>query len=42
MKTEEEIFLRFHKQIFCWLDEWFDLDINELIEKEAQMYEFNA
>lgn len=35
-KSEKRIFLNFHRQVFCWMDEWFDLtmaDIRALEDK---------
>jgi len=38
MGTENQLFLRFHKQIFCWLDDWFDLTMEQVIQLEAKMF----
>jgi len=35
-KTERRIFLNFHRQVFCWMDRWYGLtmqDIRDLEEK---------
>jgi hypothetical protein len=37
--TEEQIFLRFHKQLLCWMDEWFDLSLEDVLAKERAIYE---
>lgn len=37
--TEEQIFLRFHKQLICWMDEWFDLSLEDVLAKERAIYE---
>jgi hypothetical protein len=38
MNTETQIFLKFHQQIFCWLDEWFGLNLSEILEAEKKIY----
>lgn len=39
MDMEGQIFLKFHKEIFCWLDDWYGLSIEEIVAKETQFYE---
>jgi len=38
MSQEHQLFLRFHKQIFCWMNDWFDLTMEEVIEQETKMF----
>lgn len=38
MDMEGQIFLKFHKEIFCWLDDWYGLSLSEIIEREAKFY----
>jgi len=36
INTEREIFLKFHKEVFCWLNEWYGLsdeEINKIVEQ---------
>eukprot|EP01122_Echinamoeba_exundans_P013900 TRINITY_DN6156_c0_g1_i2.p1 TRINITY_DN6156_c0_g1~~TRINITY_DN6156_c0_g1_i2.p1 ORF type:complete len:385 (-),score=103.69 TRINITY_DN6156_c0_g1_i2:15-1169(-) len=37
--TEEQIFLRFHKQLICWMDEWYNLSLEDVLAKERAIYE---
>ncbi|XP_055339764.1 phosphatidylinositol transfer protein alpha isoform-like [Paramacrobiotus metropolitanus] len=39
-KAERKLFLNFHRQVFCWMDEWYGLtmdDIREIEEKTKEM-----
>eukprot|EP01119_Soliformovum_irregulare_P002478 TRINITY_DN12729_c0_g1_i1.p1 TRINITY_DN12729_c0_g1~~TRINITY_DN12729_c0_g1_i1.p1 ORF type:complete len:296 (-),score=83.80 TRINITY_DN12729_c0_g1_i1:192-1079(-) len=36
MGMERDIFLRFHKQMFIWIDEWLGLPLEEIIECEKK------
>jgi len=39
MNVEKDIFLSFHKKMFCWLDEWYGLseeEIKKLVEEMVQ------
>jgi len=38
MDMESQIFLKFHKEIFCWLDDWFGLSMDEIIATEQKFY----
>lgn len=38
MDMEGQIFLKFHKEIFCWLDDWYGLSMEEVIAREAKFY----
>jgi Mg-chelatase subunit ChlI len=38
MGTETQIFLKFHQQLFCWLDEWYGLSLSEILEQEKKIY----
>jgi len=38
MGQENQLFLRFHKQIFCWMDDWYDLSMEQVIQLEAKMF----
>ncbi|RWS16681.1 phosphatidylinositol transfer protein alpha isoform-like protein, partial [Dinothrombium tinctorium] len=33
-KTERRIFLNFHRQVFCWIDRWYGLTIEDIRELE--------
>ncbi len=37
-KTEKRLFTKFHKQLFCWIDDWYGLTMNDIrrIEDETQ------
>lgn len=39
MDMESQIFLKFHKEIFCWLDDWYGLSVDEIIAKEKSFYD---
>lgn len=39
LNMERDIFLRFHKQMFCWLDDWYDMTMEEVEAYENQMAE---
>lgn len=39
MDMEGQIFLKFHKEIFCWLDDWYGLSLDEIIAREKQFYD---
>eukprot|EP01112_Ceratiomyxa_fruticulosa_P007814 TRINITY_DN2032_c0_g1_i1.p1 TRINITY_DN2032_c0_g1~~TRINITY_DN2032_c0_g1_i1.p1 ORF type:complete len:275 (+),score=27.78 TRINITY_DN2032_c0_g1_i1:205-1029(+) len=39
MSVEHNIFLKFHKQVFCWLDEWFGWTIEDVRRYEDQIKE---
>jgi hypothetical protein len=36
---ETNIFLRFHKQIFCWLDEWIEMTMEDVRAFEIKLKE---
>jgi len=36
---EYTVFLRFHKQLFCWLDEWYGLSDTEIEKFTKEMYD---
>jgi len=39
MSTERDIFLKFHQEVFCWLNDWYGLseeEINKLVEQFNQ------
>jgi len=36
---ERGIFLKFHRQLFCWIDEWFGMSMDEVREWEAKLKE---
>lgn len=38
MGTETNIFLRFHKQLFCWLNDWYGLTDEQIVEYETNMF----
>jgi len=37
MSMETNIFLRFHKQVFCWLDEWYGMSMEQVREYEEEL-----
>jgi hypothetical protein len=39
MDLETQIFLKFHKEIFCWLDDWYGLSLEDIIARETSFYE---
>lgn len=39
MKQEDRLFRNFHRQLFCWMDEWYGLtmqDIRQIEEKAVE------
>jgi len=36
MKTERRIFTNFHRQVFCWMDRWFGLTMEDIRAIEAK------
>ncbi|RWS08848.1 Phosphatidylinositol transfer protein alpha-like isoform, partial [Dinothrombium tinctorium] len=34
--TERRIFLNFHRQVFCWIDRWHGLTIEDIRELEEK------
>jgi hypothetical protein len=39
MDMEGQIFLKFHKEIFSWLEDWFGLSMDEILANEKKFYE---
>eukprot|EP01111_Echinosteliopsis_oligospora_P016261 TRINITY_DN667_c0_g1_i1.p1 TRINITY_DN667_c0_g1~~TRINITY_DN667_c0_g1_i1.p1 ORF type:complete len:258 (-),score=60.36 TRINITY_DN667_c0_g1_i1:95-868(-) len=39
MKFERDLFLKFHKQVYCWLDEWFGMSIQDVRDYEKRTKE---
>jgi len=39
MGMETNIFLKFHKQIFCWIDEWYGMSMEEVRKYEDELRE---
>jgi hypothetical protein len=39
IQFEHEVFLRFHKQLFCWQDDWWGMTHDQLVEYENQLFE---
>eukprot|EP01132_Coremiostelium_polycephalum_P000621 gene621-771_t len=37
MKIEKDIFTRFHRQVYCWLDEWFGWTMEDVRKYEQQI-----
>ncbi|XP_061116471.1 phosphatidylinositol transfer protein beta isoform-like [Conger conger] len=35
-KQEQRIFTNFHRQLFCWLDKWVDLDMDDIRDMEEK------
>lgn len=38
IEFEHQVFLRFHKQLFCWQDEWWGMTHEQLVEYENQVF----
>ncbi len=38
--AERDIFLRFHRLVFCWLDNWCDLTLEQVTEAENDLYPY--
>lgn len=38
MNMEKDIFLGFHKRIFCWIDDWYPLSIEQIMESEEKFW----
>ena len=38
MKFEKRLFTKFYKQLFCWIDDWYGLTMDDIrrIENEVQ------
>lgn len=34
---ERNLFLKFHRQVYCWLDEWFGMSMDDVRKYEAQV-----
>ncbi|CAF0770231.1 unnamed protein product [Didymodactylos carnosus] len=39
MKQEQRLFRNFHRQLFCWMDEWYGLTMNDIRELEERTKE---
>ncbi len=39
MTQEERLFRNFHRQLFCWTDEWYGLTMKDIRELEAKAVE---
>jgi len=37
MQYEERIFARFHRQCWCWVDQWYGLTLDDVRKIEASM-----
>jgi len=35
-KMQGNIFLKFHKQVFCWIDEWYDMTLEDIRKYEDE------
>ncbi|XP_023284126.1 phosphatidylinositol transfer protein beta isoform-like [Seriola lalandi dorsalis] len=35
-KVERRLFTHFHRQLFCWIDEWFDLSMDDIRRMEEE------
>lgn len=35
MSQEERLFRTFHRQLFCWMDEWYGLTMQDIRRLEA-------
>jgi len=36
MKFERDLFFHFHRQVYCWLDEWFGMSMEDIREYETR------
>ena len=36
LQTERRVFTNFHRQIFCWMDNWYGLTIDDIRAIEAK------
>jgi len=36
MKFERDLFFNFHRQVYCWLDEWFGMTMGDIREYESR------
>jgi hypothetical protein len=39
MSQEERLFRNFHRQLFCWTDEWYGLTMQDIRKLEASTVE---
>lgn len=39
MNMEQNIFTRYHKQLYCWLDEWYGYTFDEILQREESLYD---
>ena len=39
MHQEERLFRNFHRQLFCWMDEWYGLTMHDIRALEAAAVE---
>lgn len=37
MHQEERLFRNFHRQVFCWIDQWYGMTMNQIRELEEQI-----
>ncbi|CAH1395938.1 unnamed protein product [Nezara viridula] len=37
LDTEQKLFLRFHRYLFCWIDRWFGLDMDDICQMEEEI-----
>jgi len=38
MEVEHDIILHFHKQLFCWMEDWFMLSTGEIVSMESNQF----
>lgn len=38
MNMEKDIFLSFHKRVFCWMDDWYPLTYEQILESEEKYW----
>jgi len=38
MNLEKSIFLKFHQQVYCWMDEWYGKSLEDIIEIETKYF----
>lgn len=39
MNQEERLFRNFHRQLFCWTDQWYGLTMQDIRQLEAKAVE---
>lgn len=37
VQFERDLFFKFHRQVYCWLDEWFGMSLEDVRNYEAKI-----